>query len=79
MLGFLRTDRRRIEAIAEHEQVPEIVAAELAESLLRSTEGIRLIERYIREDIEHAEAHGHPAKAERLHRVLDHFNATHPT
>lgn len=77
-LGFCELTEEEIEAIAEHEHVPEIVAAELGEDLLRSPEGIHLIRHYIREDMEHARAHGHPAKAERLHRILDHFDTAHP-
>jgi hypothetical protein len=67
-----------IQAIAEHEHVPEVVAAELGSCLLESSEGICLIRRYMVEDIENAQLHGKPAKAMQLNHVLNHFNATHP-
>lgn len=78
-LDFCELTEDEIDAIAEYAHVPEIVAAELGESLLQSTEGICLIKHYIYKDIENAEAHGHRAKAERLYQVLDHFNTMHPT
>ncbi len=67
-----------IQAIAEHEHVPEVVAAELGSCLLESSEGVCLIRRYMVEDIEKAQMHGKPAKAMHLNHVLSHFNATHP-
>jgi hypothetical protein len=68
-----------IHAIAEHEHVPDIVAAELGACLLQSDVGTWLIKRYIREDLALAEAGGHTDKAERLRQVLAQFTAAHPT
>lgn len=68
-----------IHAIAEHEHVPDIVAAELGACLLQSDVGTWLIKRYIREDLALAEAGGQANKAERLRQVLTQFTATHPT
>ncbi len=77
-LEFCDLTEDEILAIAEHEHVPEIVAAELGECLLRSEDGVCLIRRYMQDDIANAESQGRHGRANRLHRVLDHFNATHP-
>ncbi len=68
-----------IHAIAEHEHVPDIVAAELGACLLQSDVGTWLIQRYIREDLQQAEASGHADKAAKLRQVLEQFVASHPT
>jgi len=68
-----------IHAIAEHEHVPEIVAAELGQCLLQTHVGIWLIRRYLLEDIQQAELHGHDGRAKWLHSVLDRFTIDHPT
>ena len=67
-----------IEAIAQHEHVPEIVAAELGCCLVHDPSGIPRIEQIIREDIEVARLHGHPGEAAHWRQVLDHFSANHP-
>ncbi|MEQ8966217.1 MAG: hypothetical protein RID91_10355 [Azospirillaceae bacterium] len=66
-----------IDAIAEHEHIPEIVAAELGAYLVTTASGERRIKRMIRDDIEHARAHGDFAHAARLKLVLKHFIAMH--
>ena len=68
-----------IHAIAEHEGIPEIVAAELGECLLKTDVGTWIIKRYLMEGIVNAESQGHPEKAQRLKAVLEHFNIAHPT
>lgn len=78
-LEFTELTEDEIHAIAEHEHVPEIVAAELGDCLLRSEEGICLIRRFMLDDIATAQFHGQKGKANRLHQVLAHFNETHPT
>lgn len=78
-IEFTELTEDEIHAIAEHEHVPEIVAAELGDCLLRSEEGICLIRRFMQDDIESAQSHGQTGKADRLHQVLAHFDATHPT
>ena len=78
-LEFCDLTEDEIHAIAEHEHVPEIVAAELGDCLLRSQEGICLIRRFMLDDIENAESHGQRGKADHLHQVLAHFDALHPT
>ena len=67
-----------IEAIAEHEHIPEMLAIELAEYLIHSPDGVPRIRKIILEDIEHARAHHDPEKVHRLELVLKYFIATHP-
>lgn len=67
-----------IEAIAEHEHVPTIVAAELGSYLVRSPQGVPMIRRIIVDDIRAAEARGDRRHALHLKLVLRHFVETHP-
>ena len=77
-LEFCDLTEEEINAIAQHEHVPEIVAAEIGSCLMQSNEGIDLIKRYMLEDIKNAELGGRPGKVQRLHQTLDHFNKIHP-
>ncbi|MBS1221235.1 MAG: hypothetical protein H6R24_1595 [Proteobacteria bacterium] len=67
-----------IEAIAEHEHLPEIAALELGSYLVHSAEGIPMIKRIILEDIEEERRRGHADKVLQLKLVLKHFVDTHP-
>ncbi len=67
-----------IDAIAEHEHIPEIIAAELGQYLVKSEHGVPMIKRIILDDIRHAEMRHDKAHVERLRVVLKHFIATHP-
>lgn len=78
-LEFCDLTDDEISAIAEHEHVPDVVAAELGECLLKTDLGAWVIKRFIIENIEHAESHGRPEKAVQFRAVLAHFDATHPT
>lgn len=78
-LQFCELTEDEVEAISEHERVPEIVALELGQTLLKSQSGIAEIKRFIREDIARAKVHGQEAKAAHFEDVYRHFEATHPT
>ncbi|MGQ0662923.1 MAG: hypothetical protein ACT4P2_04935 [Pseudomonadota bacterium] len=65
-------------AIAEHERVPELVAAELGNYLMRRPDGVPVIRRMIVDDIAAAEARGKPQHAAKLKLVLKQFCDTHP-
>lgn len=67
-----------IEAIAEHEHIPEMLAIELAEYWIHTPGGVPRIRRIILEDIDHARAHNDADKVQRLEMVLKYFIATHP-
>ncbi|MCW2243450.1 hypothetical protein [Azospirillum canadense] len=67
-----------IDAIAEHEHLPEMVAVELGCCLVHAADGPRRIARIIRDDIENARSHGQARHADQLVVVLDGFVAHHP-
>ena len=70
--------KEEVHAIAEHEHVPEIVAAALASDLLCRANGCDRIEDMIRDDIRQA-LHRHDVPhARELLSVLLHFARTHP-
>jgi hypothetical protein len=66
-----------VAAIAEHEHLPLIIAAELAQYLSATPAGDPAIERMIREDIADALARNDRAHAAKLWLVLRHFRETH--
>ncbi|HTO48709.1 MAG TPA: hypothetical protein VML91_13810 [Burkholderiales bacterium] len=65
-------------AIAEHEHVPEIAAAELGNYLVHTPEGERCIKAMIRDDIDAAIARGDRVHALALKLVLRNFVLGHP-
>lgn len=67
-----------IDAIAEHEHVPEIVAVELGCCLAHCAGGPHEIARILGDDIAEARAHGRSGHAAELAGVLEQFIATHP-
>jgi len=67
-----------IDAIAEHEHIPKIVALELGNYLLETEAGVPAIKKIILEDISDAEACGDLVQAAKLKLVLQHFISTHP-
>ena len=67
-----------IDAVAEHEHVPELVAAEMGHYLVECPDGVPCIKRIILDDIAVAERHGRTEHVLHLRRVLKHFIRTHP-
>jgi hypothetical protein len=67
-----------VEAIAEHEHIPMIIAAELGNYLVHSAEGMPMIRSFIVDDIKAAEDRGDKAHVRLLKLVLWHFIQTHP-
>ena len=66
-----------IDAIAEHEHVPEMVAVEIGSYLIHSPGGEKRIKRIIVEDIAAARQRGDLAHAAKLKLVLKHFVEHH--
>lgn len=77
-IGLCDLTEDEIKAIAQHEHVPEIIAAELGEYLIHCENGVPHIRRIILDDIEEARARGNQEEVERLTAVLKHFIVTHP-
>ncbi|MBK7541769.1 MAG: hypothetical protein IPP10_03340 [Candidatus Competibacteraceae bacterium] len=68
-----------IEAVAQHERLPEMAALEMGSYLVHSPEGVPMLKRIILDDIEAARRRGHPEQALELKLVLKHFVDTHPS
>ena len=66
-----------IEAIAEHERVPEMLAVELGGYLVQLPDGQKRIRRIIADDIAAARERGDHARVARLKLVLRHFLEHH--
>ena len=67
-----------IAAIAEHEHIPMIVAAEFGNYLIHRPDGVPKLKRIILDDITAARARGDVKRALELRLVLLHFVETHP-
>lgn len=76
-VGLSDLTEEEVDAIAEHDHIPQIVAAEVGAYLVHTEEGIPIIRRIIQEDIQHAEARRDNQHAIELKVVLNHFVANH--
>jgi hypothetical protein len=76
-IGLSGLTEEEIDAIAEHEHLPEIVAAELGSYLVATETGQAEIRRMIEEDIAEAVESGHPQRAAVLKLALCHFLQEH--
>ncbi|TVQ54961.1 MAG: hypothetical protein EA355_10815 [Rhodobacteraceae bacterium] len=70
--------REEIDAIAEHEHIPELAAAALGDYLLHTERGAHEIYAMIRDDIRHAIGAGDAVHARQLVAALSHFLKEHP-
>lgn len=77
-LALAELTEEEIDAIAEHEHLPAIVAAELGNYLVHDAKGVPAIRRMILDDIGAAQARGDRQHALALKLVLKHFVETHP-
>lgn len=76
-VGLTGLEEEEIEAIAQHEHIPEIVAAEMGCCMVCKPDGELQIMQIIRDDIEAANDHRHPEEALHWKQVLTHFSQTH--
>ena len=72
-LGLSDLSREEIDAIAEHEHLPEVIAAELGNYLVHTAIGQRAIKDIMRDDILAAQARGDFRHSAMLKLVLRHF------
>ncbi|MBI2312766.1 MAG: hypothetical protein HYU77_09720 [Betaproteobacteria bacterium] len=77
-VDFSGLSPEEIQVIAEHEHVPEIVAAELGQTLLSRPRGLYTLRCFIQDNLAQAVAAGQREKELRLREVLARFNAAHP-
>jgi hypothetical protein len=76
--AFSELTDEEVQVIAEHEHIPEIVAAELGNGLVHTDEGVLMIKAYMLDCIEHARRNGHFDRADALYAVYRRFDAAHP-
>ena len=77
-LDFCDLSAEEVEAIAEHEHIPTIVAAEMGCELLKTDDGVARLHDMILDDIEIALQHGHVAHANELADTYRRFRGAHP-
>jgi hypothetical protein len=77
-LALSALTEEEIDAIAQHENLTEMVALELGNYLIRQPDGCVVIKGMILDDIAEAEAHGNRRRALVLKATLKHFVDTHP-
>ena len=77
-LDFCELDADEVAAIAEHEHIPVIVAAELGCELLKSQEGVARLHVMMLDDIQSALNHGRMEHANELADTYRHFRSAHP-
>ncbi|HLI66737.1 MAG TPA: hypothetical protein VKU90_10265 [Caulobacteraceae bacterium] len=70
--------REEVDAIGEHEHIPEAVAASVARSIMRTEAGPQEVRDMIVDDIRACAGGGHLRHAAELLKALRHFMAEHP-
>lgn len=77
-IAFCGLTEEEVLAIAEHERLPEIAAAALAQYLLSGAHGAESVRDMIVDDIRQAQYRDDKAHVQTLLHVLHHFLRTHP-
>lgn len=77
-LDYCDLTEDEIELIAEHEQIPDVAAAQLVCGLVQTREGVLIITRYMQDLIERATERGDVDKAQRAARLCEQFMTDHP-
>ncbi len=77
-IAFCGLDKEEVDAISEHEHIPEIAAAALADYLMKQPHGGEAVRSMIVDDIHEALDHGRVAHAQELFMALRHFLDQHP-
>jgi hypothetical protein len=70
--------KEEVDALAEHEHIPQIAATALGQYLLRQPNGCKTIRDMIAEDIGWARERGDQSHAQALTVTLQHFVRLHP-
>lgn len=78
-IGMSGLTEDEIAVIADHQRLPEIVAAEVGHALLGTAKGRFVLRGYISDLLEHAKIAGRREREKHLDRVLTQFNARFPT
>ena len=78
VLDYCDPDCGEIEAVAEHEHIPIMVAAELGETLLSSPGGVFRLHEMIVDNMQHALDTGEFEHVSDLAKTYQHLQRTHP-
>jgi len=78
ILGMCDLELDEIDAIAEHEGIPEVAAAALGDHLLHQAHGAESVRDMIVDDIRSAMGRHDAAHAASLAQALQHFLVAHP-
>lgn len=77
ILGLCDLDEDEIDAIAEHEHIPEVAAAALGDYLMHQARGAERVHQMIVDDIREALGRNDGAHAAALYATLRHFLTHH--
>jgi S-ribosylhomocysteine lyase LuxS involved in autoinducer biosynthesis len=78
ILDMCDLDRDEIEAIAEHEHIPDVAAAALGDYLIHQVHGAERVRDMIVDDIRTAIERQDRGHASSLYMALQHFLTEHP-
>lgn len=67
-----------VELIAEHENIPDVAAAQLVCGLVQTPEGVVMLTHYMQELVERAASRGDTIKAQKAQKVIARFVQDHP-
>jgi hypothetical protein len=77
-IAFSELSEEEVRAIAEHEHIPEIVAAEMGNYLVHTPDGEVRVRAIIVDDIREARLCGNSERALALKLILKHYLGEHP-
>jgi exo-beta-1,3-glucanase (GH17 family) len=77
-IGLSELDEEQVAAIAEHEHVPAIVAAEMGSELLKRNEGVAKLHAMVLDDIKSALERGRKDHASELVTTYRQLQSAHP-
>ena len=77
-VDLIGLSRDEVDLIAEHEGIPDIVAAEMGFDLLKTQKGIYRLHCIFLECLERAKLAGQKSKARQIDRIYTQFRATYP-
>lgn len=78
VIGMCGLTDEEVRAIADHEHIPDIVAAEMSNYLLHTPGGVAKLKQMIVDDIRHAQETGNSDAMAKYMAVLKHFVEHHP-
>jgi hypothetical protein len=78
-IAYCQLTAAEVEAIADHEHLPDLPALELGDYIIHGKDGERKIKRIIVDDLEDAVARGDEKAEKKYRNLLRQFIETHPS